>query len=940
MAGTEFSLRIHVVEASGLPRSGGSILGSLLPGGNETYVQIKVDGEKCGKSENSSSAQWHFRTELKVRGDAQWLVIEVKRAGRLTGNHYVAGTSLKISDITRLERQNLPLFDAGKSQAGEICISIERQDSFCSAAAMPRGLTNRAATGGFADGVPEHSEMTTGTMPSGLPAQLHSSGGTAAGAGGGGGMSIVGGPRQSAPGGLVNYAGGGGAASSSAALPAYSASAPTPSYRSPPSASGGLVNYADPGSPHSGGHSADAAFFAPHGATLLRHGTTGLANLAAVGDDGKRVNALPRVRELLEGLEEVGEDTDDFRQRFAQALEELRHVPEADLRSGAGQAAFNTCARRIEGYFDRAQANHDERGTQGALWMAGRLPSSEEDGGQTLQARLRGKWDGGSMEDAIAKASASIPNATRDPQALEELMDALDLAEFHAALSGKDSQSRIDGILGQLRRPLSQHLESLLRSRQLEDVEKALGCVGRVRLDQLGLLPIQQELQRLRGLELLRNALQPLPSQVDFGTLKNRQLRHAMMVVQTAMSDDPSKQTAVAVKELLLKEMLPVCMAHSDDTAVATLDACFGLHISADEIWNAARGPYNSLHEKRKATLPVKLNDKCREWHTTAPDWLLTREQAAAQQQIREALRREDADRLQAACKQVMETRGGSEVCQQELKQAIEWLQKHFRLPTGWSVEKMIGGQGETKLLHKVELTDKSILKAFDQLLKSTAQPSVRTRDRKGAVPTSFTAVRAIEVRNALGWKTYAARRDEVIKDCRKIGTRHDEAHWRGNLNGLPLTQQYANEIARLIKAEPLQREANEVYMIHGTSHTAAESISSADFDMARASPHGLFGAGLYFAESVSKSDEYVQGKSAHGVETFPLLICRVCLGYIYYCDERAPDRRQLEAKCLRGDYHSVLGDRKKTSGTFREFIIYDNLQAFPAYIVYYTRQF
>jgi len=139
-------------------------------------------------------------------------------------------------------------------------------------------------------------------------------------------------------------------------------------------------------------------------------------------------------------------------------------------------------------------------------------------------------------------------------------------------------------------------------------------------------------------------------------------------------------------------------------------------------------------------------------------------------------------------------------------------------------------------------------------------------------------------------------------------------------------------------------REANEVWMIHGTNPAAADGISSTDFDMARASPSGLFGAGIYFAESVSKSDEYAKGKTEGGREIFPLLIFRVCLGNIYYCAERGPDRRQLEARCLgvsgERKWHSVLGDRKKTSGTFREFIVYDNEQAFPAYIVWYTREY
>jgi len=140
--------------------------------------------------------------------------------------------------------------------------------------------------------------------------------------------------------------------------------------------------------------------------------------------------------------------------------------------------------------------------------------------------------------------------------------------------------------------------------------------------------------------------------------------------------------------------------------------------------------------------------------------------------------------------------------------------------------------------------------------------------------------------------------------------------------------------------SEPLLQEVNEVWLLHGTSHAAAEGITSEDFDMTRANPMGLFGAGVYFGESVSKADEYVEGRMEDGQELFPLLLCRVSLGYVYYCDERRPDRARLVDRCVRQEWHSVIGDRKKTSGTFREFIVYDNLQAFPAYIIYYARHF
>lgn len=201
--------------------------------------------------------------------------------------------------------------------------------------------------------------------------------------------------------------------------------------------------------------------------------------------------------------------------------------------------------------------------------------------------------------------------------------------------------------------------------------------------------------------------------------------------------------------------------------------------------------------------------------------------------------------------------------------------------------------------------------------------------------------MRAIEVMNAPAWASYSKRRDEILGQCKTKRTRHDSSYWQNDLNGAILSMEaLAGRAGSLAPAMPLWPEVNEAWFLHGTSHVAAEGITTEDFDMTRANPAGLFGAGLYFAESVSKSDEYVEGKVIGGTEMFPLLICRVCLGHVRYCGERHPDRRDLERKCLSNEFHSVLGDRKKTSGTFREFIIYDNLQVFPAYILYYTRQY
>merc|ERR1712216_742554 len=257
------------------------------------------------------------------------------------------------------------------------------------------------------------------------------------------------------------------------------------------------------------------------------------------------------------------------------------------------------------------------------------------------------------------------------------------------------------------------------------------------------------------------------------------------------------------------------------------------------------------------------------------------------------------------------------------------------KIPQSWDVNSMLAPGTDSKLLAKTRLEDGTILRAFDRLVKLTARPEVRTRDRRGRVPQNFTAVKVVQVMNAPNWSSYMKRRDQIASECKRLGARSDEAHWQSHFNGAIETLDLAQRVAELTSAPALLPGANEAWLLHGSSHAAAEGITTHDFDMTRANPSGLFGAGVYFAESISKADEYVEGARENGRELFPLLLCRVCLGNVYYCDIRRPDRRALEDGCLNGRWHSVLGDRKKTSKTFREFIIYDNLQAFPAYIIY-----
>ena len=68
--------------------------------------------------------------------------------------------------------------------------------------------------------------------------------------------------------------------------------------------------------------------------------------------------------------------------------------------------------------------------------------------------------------------------------------------------------------------------------------------------------------------------------------------------------------------------------------------------------------------------------------------------------------------------------------------------------------------------------------------------------------------------------------------------------------------------------------------------------------EQAGSSRGALFERGLYFAESCLKADEYV---SPDDRGWFPLILCRVTLGHISYCD--AEDLWELR-ESLR--YHAV----------------------------------
>lgn len=269
----------------------------------------------------------------------------------------------------------------------------------------------------------------------------------------------------------------------------------------------------------------------------------------------------------------------------------------------------------------------------------------------------------------------------------------------------------------------------------------------------------------------------------------------------------------------------------------------------------------------------------------------------------------------------------------------VEWAESHnvdlplglegggvgdkVALPSWWS-----GPHDDTEWNKRVEITDPAVFEELSALFSLTFK-KVWTRDRKSTgtnrVPDGFKLVKALKNENYKDWRGYYLKRHMLAHSCASKPFVQHRA----------LTAQSTN----LTKRHKLRDYVNEWFLFHGTSAEAAERISDGDFTMklAGSATGTLYGRGTYFAESVTKADEYA-GSPNDGLCC--MLVCRVVGGYVLYNDEVTPDADQLQRQVTAGEYHSILGDREKCRNTFKEYVIFDADQVYVDYILFYKRLF
>jgi len=93
-------------------------------------------------------------------------------------------------------------------------------------------------------------------------------------------------------------------------------------------------------------------------------------------------------------------------------------------------------------------------------------------------------------------------------------------------------------------------------------------------------------------------------------------------------------------------------------------------------------------------------------------------------------------------------------------------------------------------------------------------------------------------------------------------------------------------------------------------------------------------------AEACFKSDEYTEADVGDREGWRPIVLCRVLTGRHHYTADVKPNVEEITQVISSGECDSVLGDREKCRGTFREFIIFDDSQVYPEWLIWYRRRF
>eukprot|EP00933_Yihiella_yeosuensis_P024312 TRINITY_DN18853_c0_g1_i1.p1 TRINITY_DN18853_c0_g1~~TRINITY_DN18853_c0_g1_i1.p1 ORF type:complete len:347 (+),score=48.53 TRINITY_DN18853_c0_g1_i1:117-1043(+) len=251
--------------------------------------------------------------------------------------------------------------------------------------------------------------------------------------------------------------------------------------------------------------------------------------------------------------------------------------------------------------------------------------------------------------------------------------------------------------------------------------------------------------------------------------------------------------------------------------------------------------------------------------------------------------------------------------------------------PFYWSGLTTGGLDGDDSFLNIVTLD--GITASLFQELTDRTHHKIHTKDRKKhnpenpAMPSRYVVQRVLRCENSRTWRQFGTRRAMQLQNIELADVKKYDVH----------SSTAWTDLAR--KVGSTESFCNEWYLFHGTSPQAAVNICKNNFKIKFAGGHTgtLYGRGIYFTESITKADEYA---SPNAEGEYAALMCRVLGGNVRYTDQVSPNAEDLVQSCIKGPYDSVLGDRKKCRGTYREFVVFDTEDMYAEYVIIYKREY
>eukprot|EP01132_Coremiostelium_polycephalum_P011351 gene11351-13898_t len=247
----------------------------------------------------------------------------------------------------------------------------------------------------------------------------------------------------------------------------------------------------------------------------------------------------------------------------------------------------------------------------------------------------------------------------------------------------------------------------------------------------------------------------------------------------------------------------------------------------------------------------------------------------------------------------------------------------------------------------EVGATEKEF-KWMSQLFTDTIAPQHKGMSTLSPIVfNNLKVTRVVRVQNPMQWVRYHNRKQKILDD---------------NKGSCPKIHLVATDIPG---GPEVDVKANEFFMFHGLNISSITGITKFGFDPRFCSLEGMFGAGLYFAENSSKSNQYCHSGACtcsgflatscrcNAKDEVCLLVCRVVLGDaliegIFRGNSKPGDfwhGRRTEPKKADGVsiHNSVIGESKanfgpKASLQLREYIVYESSQVYPEYKVYFKR--